>query len=71
MGILVFIVIGLSLTPVVQDFVDDYKDGDNATDASDDITGAKATLADLIPLFWIIGIVMASIGMAVGGLKGK
>ena len=68
-GLLVVVAIGLSLTPVVQAFVDDYIDGDNADDASDDVTGAKATLAGLVPLFYIIGIVLAAISMAVGEWK--
>ena len=78
-SLLVVVAIGLSLTPVVQAFVDDYIDGDThwenddnhdeGLSTSDDITGAKATLAGLVPLFYIIGIVLAAITMAVGEWK--
>lgn len=70
-GLVVVVIIGLAMAPVVDDFTEDYKDGDNADDASDDVTGARATLADLIPLFYIIGIVLAAISMAMAWKGGK
>ena len=46
MEFLLTIVIGIALLPVVQSFVD----GANQT-------GTNKTLLDLVPLFWILGVV--------------
>lgn len=79
MALVVVVIVGLAMAPVVDRFTDDYKDGpttwenddnhDEGKSKDDDVTGARATLADLIPLFYIIGIVLASIGMALGSRK--
>ena len=46
------IVIALALTPVVVDAVDS---------AADNVSGAAATMVDLVPLFYIIGVLLTTL----------
>lgn len=58
-GALVFIVVALALTPVIQTFT---------TSAAGNLTGSASTLVGLVPLFYVIGVVVGVIAFLV--LKG-
>ena len=56
-GVIVVLVIGLSLLPIVLSTV---------SDASASLTGASKTMVDLIPLFYVIALALATIYWAIG-----
>ena len=70
-GILTVLVVGLTFVALIADFVTTTKRGpviwENADNheegyyTDDDITGISATLIDLLPLFFVIGLVLATI----------
>lgn len=61
-SVIVVIIVGLSLLPIVVSTTDTAK-------AS--LTGASATMVALIPLFYVIAIVLATVYWAVGEAKGR
>lgn len=68
-SVMIVLVVGLSLTPVVKSFTDDAIDGENADNTADDMTGASATMLNLVPLFYVIGLLLAVIYWATGQAK--
>ena len=70
-GILVVLVVGLSLVGLIADTITTTKRGpviwenvdnhDEGYYTDDDVTGIQATLMDLLPLFYVIGLVLATI----------
>lgn len=75
-GILVFLIIGLAVTPVIQTFTDQAA-GNVSTivlNATGHETGARTANASsimfsLVPLFYVIGLVVGTIGFALYKLK--
>ena len=59
-GVIVVIIVGLSLLPIVVD---------QTSTAAATLTGASKTLVQLIPLFYVIAIVLATVYWAVGEAK--
>lgn len=59
-GLIVVIVVALAMTPMIMEAT---------TTAAASLTGASSTLVGLIPLFYIIGILMAAVVWAVGKAK--
>lgn len=59
--VIVVIVVALALLPVVISSV---------ADAAASLTGAAATLVNLIPLFYVIAVVLMTVYWAVGKYKG-
>ncbi len=59
-GVIVVIIVALSLLPVVLSTV--------ATAAAS-LTGASQTMVNLIPLFYVIAVVLATVYWAVGQAK--
>ncbi len=63
-GLTVIIILGIAMVPTLKSFCDDAKLGGDKEDPADDITGMSALMLDLIPLFYIIGLLLAVIGWA-------
>lgn len=61
-GVIVVLIIGLSLLPIVISTV---------ADASKCVTGASKTLVELIPLFYVIALALATVYWAIGSAKTK
>lgn len=66
------ILVGVNLVPAISDGVygarfdfDNDTGGNNATN----ITGAASTIIGLVPLFYVIGVLSAGIGITVSGLR--
>ena len=59
-GVIVVIIVALSLLPIVLDSV--------ATAAAS-LTGAAKTMINLVPLFYVIAVVLATVYWAVGSTK--
>jgi len=57
---LIAILIGVVLYPVVTSFID-----------SANATGTNATLLNLVPLMWILGIVGVAVALGVHAFKGQ
>lgn len=64
------ILVGVNLIPSIADGVFDARyvvtaNGTNLTN----ITGASSTIIGLVPLFYVLGVLSAGIGITVGGLR--
>jgi hypothetical protein len=64
-GAVMIIVVGIIFLPLVQDQVDALTN--NVTGS---LTGVAASLAEQIPLFYVLGLVFAAIGWVVAAIKG-
>ncbi|GAH92906.1 unnamed protein product [marine sediment metagenome] len=66
MGLIIVLVVGLAMTPVITTAVSDAIKGENkdvgVTD--DDMTGASKTMIELVPLFYVIGLLLAAVAWA-------
>ena len=61
LGGFIIIIVGVNLLPTVADQVEAGQSGN--------VTGAAATITDLIPLFFALGIMSAGVAITVGGLR--
>jgi len=61
-GVIVVIIVALSLLPIVLD---------STAAAAASLTGASATFVNMIPLFYVLAIVLATIYWAIGEVKGR
>lgn len=59
-GGFVVLIVGLALTPTVAEF---------AADAKTNLTGSSATLIGLVPFFWVLVIIAATVGLVVYAIK--
>lgn len=59
-GVIVVIIVALSLLPIVVS---------TTAEAAATLTGASKTMVNLIPLFYVIAIVLATVYWAVGKTK--
>ena len=59
-GVIVVIIVALSLLPIVLSSVET---------AAASLTGATKTMVELIPLFYIIAVVLATVYWAIGQAK--
>lgn len=59
------IIIGIVCYPIVSDTVADALDGNNSSDASDDVTGSEATILNAIPLFYLLGVLIGGIALMI------
>lgn len=59
-GVIVVIIVGLSLLPIVISTTDT---------AAATLSGASKTMVQLVPLFYIIALVLATVYWAVGEVK--
>jgi hypothetical protein len=64
-GAVMIIVVGIIFLPLVQDQVDAL-----TNESTGSLTGVAASLADQIPLFYVLGLVFAAIGWVVAAIKG-
>lgn len=72
MGLIIVLVVGLAMTPVISTACDDAIEGENADTTDDDMTGAPKTMVGLVPLFYVIGLLLAAVAWATKGFgKGK
>ena len=60
-GVVIVVIIGLLLLPIVQDSVTDAK---NSTDSTGD------TLLDMVPIFYVLGVVLACVLWVVAETRG-
>lgn len=59
-GVLIVLIVGLAVTPVIITAV---------ASAAASLTGASQTMVQLIPLFYVIGLLLAVIYWALGEIK--
>ncbi len=71
MGLIIVLVVGLSLTSVVQSQTTSAINGGTPDNTDDDITGAAATILGLVPLFYVIGLLLAAVAWATKGFEKK
>lgn len=69
MGLIIVLVVGLSLTSVVQSQTTSAINGGTVDNTDDDITGAAATILGLVPLFYVIGLLLAAVAWATKGFE--
>ena len=67
-GGFIVIIIGVNLIGPIADSVELAKTG-STTDGGANVSGAAATILDLTPLFFSLGILSAGVALAVGGLR--
>jgi len=66
-GVVILVIIALLMLPLVIDAVDDAQ-------ALENVTGTQDTLLDMVPIFYILGVVLAAVAWVIketGGLGGK
>ena len=68
-GGFIVVVIGVNLIGPIADDVSLNTDGNCETSGCFNLTGATATILDLVPLFFALGIMSAGVALAVGGLR--
>jgi len=61
-GVIVVIIVALSLLPIVLE---------STEAAAASLTGASKTFVNMIPLFYVLAIVLATIYWAIGEVKGR
>jgi hypothetical protein len=64
-GAIIVVVVGILMLPIIQDQVDALVDPVNGS-----LTGVAATLADQIPLFYVLGLVFIALAWALASAKG-
>lgn len=71
MGLIIVLVVGLAMTPVISTACADAIKGENKDVAatSDDMTGASKTMINLVPLFYVIGLLLAAVAWATKGFS--
>ena len=69
--IFVMLIVGISMTPTVQDLVGTATGTFNASTAPGNLTGAARAIFLLVPLFWVILIVGIALAGVVIWLKGS
>ena len=68
LGGFIVIIVGVNLIPTVADQVSSATTG-QYTAGSTNVTGASATILNLSPLFFALGIMSAGVALTVGGLR--
>ena len=67
LGGFIIILIGVNLLPTVADQT--WAATHNSTGGPSNVTGASATITNLVPLFFALGIMSAGVALTVGGLR--
>ena len=70
-GGFIVIIVGVSLLPVIADEIVGSQTNSSGSlgGVGVNVTGATATILNLVPLFFSLGIMSAGVAITVGGLK--